>query len=149
LAALASKVYLVYRKKPLRADPVWVKRAEAEKKIEIVYETNILEILGDGQKVTNLKLDKVYQGSDQLKTDGIFIEIGGLPGVNLAKPLGVVLDEKGYIQVKPDMSTNIKGVFAAGDVANSTGEFQQIVTAVSEGAIASNSVYRFLKEKFN
>lgn len=145
LAAIAQKVYLIYRKKPLRADPLWIQRAEAEAKIEIIYETNVLEILGDGQKVTALKLDKDHDGSDQLKTDGIFIEIGGTPGVDLVKKLGVALDEKGYVKVKPDMSTNMVGIFASGDVANSTGEFQQIVTAVSEGAIAANSVYKLLK----
>jgi len=145
LAAIAQKVYLIYRKKPLRADPLWIQRAEAETKIEIIYETNVLEILGDGQKVTALKLDKTYQGSDQMKIDGIFIEIGGIPGVDLAKKIGMELDERGYIKVKPDMSTNIPGVFASGDVANSTGEFQQIVTAVSEGAIAANSAYKLLK----
>jgi thioredoxin reductase (NADPH) len=145
LAQVAQKVYLIYRKKPLRADPVWVQRVEKETKIEIIYETNVLEILGDGQKVTTLKLDKVYQGADQLKTDGIFIEIGGIPGVDLVKNLGVELDEKGYVRVKSDMSTNIAGVFASGDVANSTGEFQQIVMAVAEGALAANSVYKFLR----
>lgn len=149
LAALAQKVYLVYRKKPLRADPIWVQRVEKETKIEIFYETNILEILGDGQKMTALKLDKVYQGSDQLKADGLFIEIGGVPGTDLVKVLGVELDEKGYVRVKPDMSTNIPGVFAAGDVANASDEFQQIVTATSEGALAANSVYEYLKERIN
>jgi thioredoxin reductase (NADPH) len=145
LAQIAQKVYLAYRKKPLRADPIWVQRVEKEAKIEILYETNVLEILGDGQKVNALKLDKTYQESDQLKADGIFIEIGGLPGVDLVKNLGVELDEKGYIKVKPDMSTNVTGIFASGDVANSTGEFQQIVTAVSEGAIAANAAYKLLK----
>lgn len=145
LAALAQKVYLVYRKKPLRADPIWVERAQKEVKLEIIYETNVLEIIGEGQKVTALKLDKSYQGSDRLKSDGIFIEIGGTPGVDLVKSLGIDLDEKGYIKIKPDMSTNLPGVFAAGDVANSAGEFQQIVTATAEGALAANSVYQFLK----
>lgn len=146
LAGLAQKVYLIYRKKPLRADPIWVERAQKESKIEIIYETNVMEIMGNDQKVTALKLDHPYQESSQLKTDGIFIEIGGVPGTELVKLLRVELDEKGYIKVKPDMSTNIEGIFAAGDVANASGELQQIITAASEGALAANSTYRFLKE---
>lgn len=146
LAAIAQKVYLIYRKKPLRADPIWVERAQKESKIEIIYETNVMEIMGDDQKVTALKLDRSYQGNEQLKVDGLFIEIGGVPGTELVKLLGVELDEKGYIKVKPDMSTNIASVFAAGDVANAAGELQQIITAASEGALAANGVYQYLKE---
>lgn len=147
LAVLAQKVYLIYRKKPLRADPIWREKTQKNSKIEIIYETNVLEILGDEQKVTALKLDKAYQGNNQLKVDGLFIEIGGQPGTELVKPLGVELDKKGYIKVKPDMSTNITGLFAAGDVANAFEEFRQIVTATSEGALAANSVFNFLKDK--
>jgi len=146
LAAIAQKVYLIYRKKPLRADPIWVERAQKESKIEIIYETNVMKIMGDDQKVTALKLDRSYQGNEQLKVDGLFIEIGGVPGTELVKLLGVELDEKGYIKVKPDMSTNIASVFAAGDVANAAGELQQIITAASEGALAANGVYQYLKE---
>jgi len=145
LAALAQKVYLIYRKKPLRADPIWQERAQKNSKVEIIYETNVKEVLGDNQKVTSLKLDKVYQGNEQLKVDGLFIEIGGQPGTELVKNLSVELDGEGYIKVKPDMSTNTPGIFAAGDVANAFGEFRQIVTATSEGALAANSVYQFLK----
>lgn len=144
LADLAQKVYLIYRKKPLRADPIWQQRVQKNAKVEIIYETNVLEILGDEQKVTALKLDKAYQGSEQLKIDGLFIEIGGQPGTELVKNLNVELDKEGYLKVKPDMSTNVAGIFAAGDVANAFGEFRQIVTATSEGAVAANSVYKFL-----
>ena len=149
LADLAKKIYLIYRRKPLRADPIWIERVKKETKIEVIYETNVVEIFGDEQKMTALKLDKAYQGDKQLKADGLFIEIGGKPGTELIKNLDVDLDEKGYIKAKPDMSTNISGIFAAGDVANIFGELQQIVTATAEGAIAANSVYHFLKENKN
>ena len=145
LSDLAQKVYLIYRRKTLRADPIWRERVQKNSKIEIIYETNVMEILGDGNKVKALKLDRPYQGSSQLKVDGLFIEIGGKPGTELVKSLGMELDEKGYLKVKPDMSTSMAGVFAAGDVANASGEFQQIVTATSEGALAAKSVYQYLK----
>jgi len=146
LSGFAQKVYLIYRKKPLRADPIWIEIIQKEPKIEIIYETNVMEILGDGQKVTALKLDKPFKESGELKIDGIFIEIGGAPGTELLKLLGVEVNERGYIKVKPDMSTNIPGIFAAGDVADSSGELQQIITATSEGAIAASSVYKFLRK---
>jgi len=146
LAALAQKVYLIYRRRPLRADPIWVERIQKESKIEIIYETNVTEIFGDNKVMSGIKLDKPYQNNQELKVDGIFIEIGGKPGTELVNSLRVKLDEKGYLKVKSDMSTNIPGVFAAGDVANASGELQQIITAASEGALAANSVYRYLKK---
>lgn len=145
LAAFAQKVYLIYRKKPLRAEPVWIEKIQKEPKVEIIYETNVLEIVGDGNLVTGLKLDKNYQDKELLSLNGIFIEIGGIPGTDLVKNLGVELDSKSFIKVSPQMTTNISGIFAAGDVANSSGEFRQIITAAAEGAVATYSVYQYLK----
>lgn len=147
LTEFAKKVYLIYRRKPLRAEPILKERAEKNSKIEIIYETNATEILGDGNRVTGIRLDRPYQGSKKLAEDGVFIEIGGVPGTELVKPLGVELDEKGFVKVASDMSTNVLGVFAAGDIANAAGELQQIITAASEGAIAATSVYRWLTKK--
>jgi len=93
-----------------------------------------------------VELDNPYQGNKYLAVDGVFIEIGGVPGTELAKSLGVELDKKGFVKVNPDMETNVPGVFAAGDIANLHGELQQIVIACSEGAIAAFSVYKFLEK---
>ncbi|MEO0087778.1 MAG: FAD-dependent oxidoreductase, partial [candidate division WOR-3 bacterium] len=134
LSRFASKVYLIYRKKPLRAEPIWRERVEKNEKIEIIYETNVLEILGDGDKVTGVKIDRPYQEKEILGVDGVFVEIGGVPGTELAKNLGVETDDKGYIKVNSQMETNVPGVFAAGDIANVAGELQQIVVAAGEGA---------------
>jgi len=165
LARFAKKVYLIYRRKPLRAEPIWVERVEENPKIEIIYNTNIVRILGesefenvksksktrlpDGQvsnleKVGGVELDNPYQGNRYLAVDGVFVEIGGVPGTALAKSLGVELDEKGFVKVNPDMETNVPGVFAAGDIANLHGELQQIVIACAEGAIAAFSAYKYL-----
>jgi len=145
LAQTATKVYLIYRKKPLRADPIWVERVTKNPKIKVIYETNLVEILGNGGKVVGVKLDKLYKSQDKISLDGVFVEIGGVPGTDLAKSLGIELDGKGFVIVKPDMSTSIPGVFAAGDIANLHGELQQIVTACAEGATAANSVYKYLQ----
>jgi len=165
LAGFAKKVYLIYRRKPLRAEPIWVERVEKNPKIEIVYNTNIIRIFGESElenlktqnsnvksksqisnleKVGGVELDNPYQGSNYLFIDGVFVEIGGVPGTELAKSLGVELDEKGFVKVNPDMETNVPGIFAAGDIANLHGELQQIIIACAEGAIAASSVYRYL-----
>jgi len=146
-ASFAKKVYIIYRREKLRAEPIWTERALANPKIEVIYQTNVKEILGNGTKVTGVKLDRSYQGQATLTLDGVFIEIGGVPGTKLVKTLGAELDEKGFIKVKPDMSTNIPGLFAAGDIANIAGEFQQIITAAAEGALAAYSAFKFLKKK--
>lgn len=147
LSEFASKVYLVYRKKPLRAEPIWVERAVRNPKIEIIYEKNVTEIVGDGSRVSGIKLDAPHDGKNEISLDGVFVEIGGVPGVDLIKPLGVNLDEKGYVKTSPDMSSNVEGLWAAGDIADVSGEFQQIVMAVAEGARAALSIYQFIKKQ--
>jgi len=167
LSRFAKKVYLIYRRKPLRAEPIWVERVEKNPKIEIVYDTNVLRILGESEfanvksqmsnvksksKISNLEkvggveLDNPYEGNKYLAVDGVFIEIGGVPGTELAKSLGVELDEKGFVKVNPDMETNVPGVFAAGDIANLHGELQQIIIACAEGATATFSAYKYLSK---
>lgn len=146
LAEFCQQIYLVYRKKPLRAEPIWVERAQTNPKIKIIYETNLTEIVGDGSKVIGAKLDKPWEGKAELSLDGVFVEIGGVPGTDLVAGLGVEINEKKFIKVKTDMSTNIPGLFAAGDIADVAGEFQQIVMAAAEGARAALSVFKYLKE---
>lgn len=143
--AFAKKVYIIYRRDKLRAEAIWVEEVLDNPQIEVIYNTNITEILGDGTKVTGVKLDSPHQGAGKLDLDGVFIEIGGVPGTQLVKQSGVELDERGFVKVAPTLATNIPGVFAAGDIANIAGEFQQIVTAASEGAMAAFSAFKYLK----
>ncbi len=146
LAEFCHKVYLVYRKRQLPAEPIWIERAENNAKIKIIYEANLTEIVGDGSKVIGAKLDKPWEGKNDLSLDGVFIEIGNVPGTGLVAGLGVEINEKKFIKVKTDMSTNISGLFAAGDIADVAGEFQQIIMATAEGARAALSVSKYLKE---
>lgn len=143
--AFVKKAYIIYRRDKLRAEAIWVEEVLNNPQIEVIYSTNITEILGDGTKVTGVKLDSPHQGAEKLDLDGVFIEIGGVPGTQLLKPLGVELDEGGFVKVTPTLATNIAGVFGAGDIANIAGEFQQIVTAASEGALAAFSAFKYLK----
>jgi thioredoxin reductase (NADPH) len=111
----------------------------------VIYNTNVTEILGDGNKVTGVKLDASQNNSDQLLVDGIFIEIGAVPGTGLASQLGVTLDEVNYILVGEDMSTNLPGVFGAGDLTDNSKNFAQMIGACAQGAIAAASAYKYIK----
>lgn len=145
LSEHASKVYLIYRKKPLRCEPVMLERLEKNPKVEIIYNTNITEVLGD-KKIESIKLDKEYNGDVKFNLDGLFIEAGSIPSTSLIKELGVEVDENNYIKINQDGSTNIKGIYSAGDITNGSNGLRQIVTAVSEGAVATASVYGYLKK---
>jgi len=146
LAEFAKKVYIVYRRNKLRGEPIWVERVLKNPKIEVIYNTNITEIKGDNL-VSSVILDNPYNGKKVLPVDGVFIEIGFEPDTTLARQLGVITDEKGFIKINPDCSTNIEGVYAAGDITNGSNGLRQIVTAAAEAAIAVNSIYFYLKKK--
>ena len=146
LAAHAQKVYLIYRKDKLRAEPVWVERAEQDPKIEIIYNTNVLQVVGDSV-VESIKLDRPYKNSDILKLAGLFIEIGAVPAVSLVQDLGVKIDERNMIIIDNSCATNIDGVYAAGDITAGLCELQQVITAAAEGATAATSVYKYLMQK--
>lgn len=144
LGDLAEKVYLLYRGDKLRCEDFWMRAIAANPKIEILYSTNIKEIRGEG-KVEEVLLDGVYKGSDKLKVDGVFAEIGSDPNTEMARALGVETDPEGYIVIDPEGRTSLKGVWAAGDITTGSAKFKQIVTAAAEGAIAANSIQKFLK----
>lgn len=144
LAEYASKVYLIYRGEKFSIEPVWMDKILANKKIEAIKGTNIIEIKGR-QKVEKIILDKPYNDKTFLEVDGVFVEIGSEPGVELAQKIGIETDEKNFIKINPDQSTNIDGIFAAGDVTTGSNKFRQVLTAAAEGAIAANSIYKKLK----
>lgn len=154
-AEFAKKVYIIYRKEKLRAEPAWVEQALGNPKIEPIYNTNITKILGTKDlepkaegpdKVAAAELDHPYKGEKILKLDGVFIEIGGVPGVGIASSMGVELTEAGFIKANKQMETNVQGVFSAGDCNDRLPNFQQMTTACAEGALAAASAYKFLKQ---
>lgn len=144
LGNLAAKTYLIHRGEKLKAEPIWVEQILQNPKIEILYNTNVVEIIGD-TKVRGIKLDHPYHENEILDLDGVFIEIGLDPASKLAQEAGVIVDSSGYIKVGEDMSTNVPGFFAAGDVTTGSAYFRQLVTAASEGVIATYGVYKYLQ----
>lgn len=145
LTEFASKVYLIYRKSTLRAEPFWVKEVKKNPKIEVIYKQNLTKILDVSQgKVTAVELDQEYEGKKLLTCEGVFIEIGGVPLTSLVRKIGVQVEEDGHIKTDTEMETNIKGVYCVGDINSTFKEFKQVVSAVAEGALAAQGVYQSL-----
>ncbi|MCX6817832.1 MAG: FAD-dependent oxidoreductase [Candidatus Aenigmarchaeota archaeon] len=148
LAEHAKKTYLTYRKgkDDMRAMPTWVTSAETNPKIEMIFNAIPKRIEGK-EFVQAILFDK--EGKEfSLKVDGVFVENGAIPQTELALKLGVAVEEKsGKIKVGPDMVTNVKGVFAAGDVTNGSADFEQIIIAAAEGANAARSAYKYVRKR--
>lgn len=144
LAEHAKKVYIIYRREKVRAEPVNLKRINENKKIEIINNTNVTEIKGK-DFVTSVKLDKAYKGKKELALNGVFVAIGHIILSDLAKDLGVELNEKGEIVINHKTSeSSMPGVFAAGDVADKP--FKQAITGVAEGCTAAWSAYEHISK---
>lgn len=142
LAEHAKKVYIIYRKENIRAEPINIKRINANKKIEIINNANIIQIKGD-KVVRSVILDREFKGSKELLLDGVFIAIGHIPLSDVAKSIDVKTDEKNEIIIDHKTSeTNIPGVYAAGDVADKP--FKQAITGVAEGCTAAYSAFEFI-----
>ncbi|MFH1237726.1 MAG: FAD-dependent oxidoreductase [Candidatus Aenigmatarchaeota archaeon] len=143
----AKKIYIAYRKckKDMRAMPAWVTSAEANPKIEMVFNAVPKRIEGSNL-VEAMVFDK--EGKTlRLKVEGVFVEIGSIPQTELAQKLGAVLEKSGKIKVGHDMTTSVRGVFAAGDVTGGSADFEQIIIAASEGANAARSAYKYVRKR--
>lgn len=137
LAKPAKQVYVFVRKKQMRAEPINKKLLEKNKKIKIMYETEIAEILGQD------KVEKVLlKNNKEMKIDGVFVEIGAMPATELAGNIGVKFNDNKEIIVDKNQRTNVKNIYAVGDCTNFP--FKQIITAAAEGAIASLSCFNDL-----
>jgi thioredoxin reductase (NADPH) len=142
LTNYAKKVYIIYRKENIRAEPITVKRVKENSKIEIINNSNVTEIVGD-KIVKNVILDREYNRSKEFPVDGLFIEIGHIPLSDITKGIGVKINDKKEILIDKNGKTNVDGVFAAGDITDNS--FKQVITGVGQGVIAINSVYEYLE----
>ncbi len=140
LADICEKVYISYRKERMRCEPINLKKIEATKNIEIIYNSKPVEIVGDA-KVTNLKLE-LQDEEKSIKVDGVFIEVGSVPITKIFDGLGVKL-ENDYIKVDKEGRTSVEGFFAAGDGTNNP--FKQVITATADGALAARTAYNYIK----
>ena len=147
LTKFASKVYLIHRRNELRAEKMLQAKLNSNKKIEIIWDTVVEDVIGTKEpktvnalKIKNVKDNKVKE----LKVDGLFIAIGHDPATSLFKDQ-LNMDKEGYLITKPDSTeTNIPGVFAAGDVKDKI--FRQAVTAAGMGCMSALEAEKYLSE---
>ena len=142
LTKFASKVYLIHRRDSLRASKIMAERAQANPKIEFVFNTEVIDVLGD-DKVVGLSLRNTVTGETSKKdVTGLFVAIGHLPRSELLKGQ-ITLDNEGYVVVDGRSTrTNLKGVFACGDLVDHT--YRQAITAAGSGCQAALDAERFL-----
>ena len=145
LTKFATKVYLIHRRNELRAEKLLQEKLKANKKIEIIWDSAVNEVLGETKpksvnaiKIKNLKTNNITE----LKIDGLFIAIGHDPATSLFKEQ-LNMDKEGYLITKSDSTeTNVPGVFAAGDVKDKI--FRQAVTAAGMGCMSALEAEKFL-----
>ena len=145
LTKFASKVQLIHRRDSLRAEKMLQQKLMENKKIEIIWDSVIEEVIGDeepknvkGLIIKNVKTNNIKE----LKIDGLFIAIGHDPATQLFKDQ-LNMDKEGYLLTKPDSTeTNIPGVFAAGDVKDKI--FRQAVTAAGMGCMSALEAEKYL-----
>jgi thioredoxin reductase (NADPH) len=140
----ARKVYVIYRGNDLRCEPMVKDQMKDQSHIEIMCGYNVTHVHGKDfvEKVT---LDKPYKDKHELAVDGLFVEIGSVPSSAIAKELGVDINPGHEIVVDAHCATNVKGIFAAGDVTNTI--LKQGITAAAQGAIAATSAYHLITGK--
>jgi thioredoxin reductase (NADPH) len=147
LTKFASKVYLIHRRNELRAEKMLQEKLKANKKIEIIWDSAVDEVVGTAEpkvvnalKIKNLKTNSITD----LKIDGLFIAIGHDPATALFKNQ-LDMDKEGYLITRPDSTeTNIPGVFAAGDVKDKI--FRQAVTAAGMGCMSALEAEKFISK---
>jgi thioredoxin reductase (NADPH) len=145
----AAKVYVIHRRDEFRASKIMQDRVLNHPKIQVIWNTGLEEIVGDHdpvKKVTGLKLKNTVTGEiSHLELDGVFIAIGHKPNSDLFKGT-LDMDETGYLIVKPGTTyTNVEGVFASGDVADSV--YRQAVSAAGTGCMAAIDAERWLSSQ--
>jgi thioredoxin reductase (NADPH) len=146
LSKLCTKVTMLVRK-DFRASKIMADRVKKTENIEILYNTETLEVLGDGQLVTGVRVfNNVTNEEKEIPATGFFVAIGHKPNTDIFKDF-IHLDETGYIKyAQPGTSkTNVDGVFVAGDAADKT--YRQAITAAGTGCMAALDAERYLASK--
>ena len=142
LTRFATKVVLIHRRDSLRASKIMAERAKANPKIEFLFNTEVIDVLG-AEKVSGLKLRNTVSGAESVRDfTGLFVAIGHLPRSELV--LGqITTNSEGYVEVDGQSTrTNLKGVFACGDLVDHT--YRQAITAADSGCQAALDAERFL-----
>ena len=143
LARLCRKVYLIHRRDSFRGAKVLEDKVRAAENIELVLDSTVKEIRGEGQLKSILVKNKKSGAETELAIDGLFIAVGIVPESKSFPFLKT--DERGYVLADETCETNVPGVYAAGDVRKK--QLRQVITAVADGANAVESAVRYLTEQ--
>ncbi|BDR93448.1 thioredoxin-disulfide reductase [Vulcanisaeta souniana] len=149
LTEYASKVYVIHRRNQLRAQKYYQDLLLKNPKIEIIWNAIVKELQGDKllRKAILQRVDT--KETIELPLDGLFVEIGAEPPIELFRRIGLELSQDGYIKVNHIMETNMVGIYAAGDCIDLTPrDFRQIIVAAGQGALAAYSAYNYIIKKF-
>lgn len=143
LTRFASKVTVIHRRDSLRASKIMAERALANPKIEFLWDSEVIDVLGS-EKVSGLKIRNLKSNEEGVKDfTGLFVAIGHLPRSELVQGQ-IELDDEGYVKVEGrSTKTNLKGVFACGDLVDHT--YRQAITAAGSGCQAALDAERFLQ----
>lgn len=144
LTRFAKSVTIVHRRDQLRAQKLLQERAFANEKISFIWDSVVKEIKGDDRRVTSVVFENVKTGqSSESDFGGVFVYVGLDPVSDFVKDLGIC-DEAGWIVTDQHMKTAIDGIYAIGDVRQK--DLRQITTAVGDGAVAGQEVYKYITE---
>ena len=137
LDSIGAKVTIIHRKDSFKAEKQLTSTV-AVKKMDVIWNNNVIEIFGD-KSVEGVLIQDVVKGKKRkIEADAVFVAVGEIPVSEVASSIGIATDETGFIKVDKDMRTNIPRVYAAGDV---TGGVRQIVTAAGMGSIAAITAF--------
>ena len=145
LTRFAEKVTIIHRREEFRAAKSIVEKAMSNDKINVMWNTVVEEVYGDGI-VEGVKLKNVKTGEvTDFRTDGVFMFVGIKPISEFARGI-VEMEQKGYIKTDEEMRTSVEGIFAAGDVRIKS--LRQVVTAAADGAIAAVNAEKYIENHF-
>ena len=141
LSRIAKKVVLIHRRDSLRATKVYHESLEKAENVEIIWNSAVTQLMHN-ERVTGVEIQNIHTGAlEEISCDGVFVSIGRQPASKLVQGI-LALDEGGYILAGEDTATSLAGVYAVGDVR--TKQVRQVVTAVSDGAIAAHKAEEYL-----
>lgn len=148
LAKYAKTVYLIYRQEQFfRPEPILLRILDKTENVKVLYSTEVTELIGtDEAGLTAIRVSKPYEGKDVLEIDGLFVEAGADPRLEVPNQLGLEINDKtGEVHVDRAQRTSVPGIYAAGDLTDGT-DLKQTITAASQGAIAALSAYNHVME---
>lgn len=146
LSGIAAKVFVVHRREAFRAEEALAKEISFKKNVQILWNTEVFEIKGDKSVNKVVLLDNEVGEKKEIMVDAVFVQIGEAPNSQLAREAGLEVNEENYIKTDMLQRTNIRGVYAAGDVTDHP--IKQIGTAVGQGITAALEAYNYVRRPY-